>query len=81
MSKDLQTVHKDEALTLEAKAFELFLVKWNLMKHHTPLRLGQYFHQHFGLEKSVAHKNKFDKLYQLDGQVALKYIRDIFIFS
>lgn len=76
-----QTIHQEQSPTIEGQAFENFLVKWNLMKNHTPLRLGQYFHQYFKLEKSEAYKDRFDVLYQLDGQKALAFIRENFIFT
>lgn len=72
-----------EKTSIEASRFGEFMSDWgnrhNNDKKH--LRLGQAFHQFFGLEKSTQFKNEYDKLYQLDGDKAKQKIQDLFDFN
>ena len=45
------------------------------------LRIGQAFHNYFDLHKSTQYKDEFDKLYQLDGVEAIRYIAAMFTFN
>ena len=65
---------------IEKREFEIFQQNFKDGKFGSQ-RLGQAFHNHFGLHKMQSCKDKLDALYQKDGTAAIKAINELFEFN
>lgn len=65
-------------ISIEAAEYQNFLRDFYAGEKYKGLRLGQAMHQAFSLHKSTQMKVEFDKLYELDGDEAKNYIRNLF---
>lgn len=66
-------------MTIDPVEYRYFRDRW-AAKDYGAQRLGQAFHNHFGLHKSTQNKDKFDRLYEADGEDAETLINSLFEF-
>lgn len=72
---------KEELFAIEEFEYNQFMSVYKFGTVYKGMRLGQAFHTHFKLDKSTAHKELYDKLYELDNEQAKAFIKSHFLMT